>query len=90
MSGQSIRMQRDSDILLSANHQLERLYVQQKEPCLALHISRNYHLLEEHDSNAFQKNRWKQKAKIWWELYWQASSNKGLDLFYDKNGPLHY
>ncbi len=90
MSAQSTRMKRDSDILLSANHQLEQLYVQQKSPCLALHISRNYHLLEEHDSNIFLKNKWKAKAKIWWQLYWQTNPSKGLELFYDKSGPLYF
>ena len=32
------------------------------------------------------QNKWKEKAEIWWGLYWQASSNKGLSLFYDKSG----
>ncbi|PHS33059.1 MAG: hypothetical protein COA95_01760 [Methylophaga sp.] len=90
MSIQSIRSKRDSDILLSANHQLEQLYIEQHTPCLALHISRNYHLLEEQDSNAIQQNKWKEKATMWWELYWQASPKKGAALFYDKNGPLFY
>ncbi len=90
MTIQSIRSKRDNAILLSANQQLEQLYIQQNNPCLALYISRNYHLLEEQDSNTVQQKKWQQKAKIWWELYWQANSNKKLDLFYDKSGPLLY
>jgi hypothetical protein len=86
MSIQSIRSKRERDILLIANQQLEHLYIQQNTPCLALHISRNYHLLEEQDANAVQQNKWKQKAKMWWDLYWHASSKKGAGLFFDENG----
>ena len=37
--------QRDCDVLVNANHQLEQMYSAQKAPCLALHIARNYYLL---------------------------------------------
>ena len=90
MMTQSLRAKRDSDLLLSANEQLEQLYAEKHAPCLALHISRNYHLLEENGSNSAQQNKWKEKAAIWWQLYWQSNANKGLDLFYDKSGPLFY
>lgn len=82
----SVQSQRDCDVLLTANHQLEQMYHDQHDPCLALHISRNYHLLEEQDSDVMHQQLWKNKAQIWWQLYWANRSNKGLGLFYDENG----
>jgi len=87
MSVQSIRLNRVCDVLLSANHQLEQIYYQQHDPCLALHISRNYSLLhKQQDRNDYQQQQWRDKAKIWWQLYWMERAGKGLGLFYDENG----
>lgn len=82
----SIQSKRDCDVLLSANHQLEQMYHNQHDPCLALYISRNYHLLQEQDTNINHQKQWQGKAKIWWKLYWGDRSSKGLGLFYDEHG----
>jgi hypothetical protein len=85
MSISSIKSKQDCDVLLSANQQLEKMYYSHKTPCLALHISRNYHLLQKQDTT-HHKKQWKDKAKIWWKLYWMERASKGLGLFYDENG----
>lgn len=78
-------MVNDCDILLSANRELEQLYYEQYDPCLALHISRNYHLLEAQDGSVAQQKQWHEKATIWWELYWgeRVNVNKGMAILYD-------
>ena len=86
MSVQAIKSKRDREIILTANHQLEQMYFAQNSPCLALHISRNYHLLHALYENSECQDQWKDKAKIWWQLYWGKNSNRGLGLFYDKDG----
>lgn len=78
--------QRDCDVLVSANHQLEQVYSAQKAPCLALHIARNYYLLLQQDENINRQQKWRDKAKVWWQLYWEGRTSKILELFYDKNG----
>ncbi|MDC9724606.1 MAG: hypothetical protein PSN44_01630 [Gammaproteobacteria bacterium] len=85
MSVQSIKSKRDREIILTANHQLEQMYFSQNSPCLALHISRNYHLLHAQYGNVEHRNQWKEKAKIWWQLYWGKRSSKAMGLFYDED-----
>lgn len=81
----TVNSERDCELLLSANDQLEKMYYQEHDPCLALHISRNYHLLQKQDANNHHQQQWQEKAKTWWQLYWGERSNKSLGLFYDEN-----
>lgn len=85
MTIQSIRMTRDNELLVSANNQLEQLYGQQHDPCLALHISRNYRLLQEQNSNSKHQKLWQEKAKLWWKLYRIRRLNKMPVFYIDEN-----
>lgn len=76
-----IRSKWGCDLLLSANHELEQLYIQQNNPCLALHISRNYHLLQAQDVNSKHQKLWQEKAKLWWKLYCSKRSIKRVQFF---------
>jgi len=77
------------DALLTANSQLKSLYQQDGNPCLALMISRNYHLLIEQTSSLKQRKDWIEKAKIWQKLYSKSRANKNMGAFYDGSG-LYY
>lgn len=70
-----MHLKRDNDLLLSANNQLEQLYSQLHEPCLALHISRNYRLLQEQNVNSGNQKSWQEKETLWWKLYRLGRSN---------------
>jgi len=76
MMGQSSQKE---PLLLSANRHLEQLYFHQKNPCLALHISRNYQLLLLKYEDKDSKKSWQLKAKLWWDLY--CSEQKNTQLF---------
>jgi len=74
------------DALLTANFQLKILYQQDRNPCLALMISRNYHLLLEQSHNPKERQDWRDKAKIWQKLYSKSRTNKSPGIFYDGSG----
>lgn len=82
----NMQAQEDCDVLLKVNLQLELLYYEQQNPWVALHLSRNYHLLEAQDDNISQQSKWHEKAQGWWTLYWRERGNKCLKLFYDADG----
>jgi hypothetical protein len=69
MNVQSIRVSRDRELILSANQHLEQIYFEQENACIALSISRNYQILVENCVDIANKNQWKMKAKLWWDLY---------------------
>ena len=71
------------DLLISANNQLEGIYNQQHDPCVALLISRNYHLLLGQYKNRNERSEWQEKAKTWQSKYRQARTSKLFSLFYD-------
>ncbi|MBL4638651.1 MAG: hypothetical protein JKY76_04745 [Proteobacteria bacterium] len=77
------------DALLTANFQLQTLYQQDGNPCLALMISRNYHLLLDHSHSLKERQDWSDKATIWQKLYSKARINKNSNVFYDESG-LYY
>lgn len=86
MTVQAVTSTKDTALLLSANQQLEHMYCQRHDPCLALHISRNYHLLLAQNESSNEQAMWHEKAKLWWDVYCSKRSNKVLDLFYDGGG----
>ena len=73
-------------ILLSANQQLEMMYCQLHDPCLALHISRNYNLLLAQNESSNEQAVWHEKARLWWEVYWSKRSNNMLNLEFNIMG----
>lgn len=77
------------DTLLIANSQLKSLYQQDGNPCLALMISRNYHLLLEQSFDEKEHQDWCDKAKTWQKLYRKSLTIKNLGVFFDGNG-LYY
>ncbi len=79
MSTHSIRFYRDRDLILSANEQLEQIYFEQKNACIALSISRNYQILVDSYVDITNKNQWKMRAKLWWDLYRREKSSKVID-----------
>lgn len=85
MNISSISSKHDYALLLSANHELEQLYYQQHNPCLALHISRNYNLLQKQEINRSHQKLWREKAKLWWKLYSSKRSEMKIGFFYDEN-----
>lgn len=82
----SVSVKRDNVLLLSANNQLEQLYYQQQDPCIALHISRNYNLLQEKSAHNKEHDLWQEKAKLWWQLYLNKRANNKMALFFDESG----
>ena len=74
------------DALLTANSQLKSLYQQEGNPCLALMISRNYHLLLDQIHDSKEHQRWTDQAKIWQMLYSKTRTNKNVGVFYDDSG----
>ena len=78
------QLKRDCAVILSANCQLEKAYFRQNDACLALHISRNYHLLKQRDADMDQKRKWQDKEEIWWQIYWKQRPAKSATLFFDK------
>ena len=77
------------EALLTANFQLQTLYQQDGNPCLALMIVRNYHLLLEQSHDLKERQDWSDKAKIWQKLYSKSRINIKPNVFYDDSG-LYY
>jgi hypothetical protein len=65
MSLSSSKMKWSRDVLVSATKQLEALYKQQQDPCLALLISRNYRLLHNQVQTLDERNKCLDKAQQW-------------------------
>ena len=86
MNVQSQKNAWNRDALLKANFQLQTLYQQDGNPCLALMISRNYHLLLEQTHNLKEQQDWSDKAKIWQKLYRKSRINIKANVFYDESG----
>lgn len=74
------------DALLSANSQLNRVYQHDADPCIALMILRNYHLLLAQSSPSDEHQEWREKAKIWLQRYTGARANNNMGVFYDESG----
>lgn len=67
---------KEAELLISANAELEKLYFKKSDPCLALLVSRNYRLLLDCNVTSDRKLAWVQKAKYWWQLYLKACTGK--------------
>jgi hypothetical protein len=80
------KMQWSRDVLLIAIKQLEMLYKQQQDPCLALIISRNYRLLHSQVQAVDEREQCLDKARLWQGQYKPARTSKITALFYDGNG----
>ncbi len=89
MNAQVHKTMWNRDALLTANSQLKNLYQQDRNPCLALMISRNYHLLLDQSFSEKEHQDWRDKAKIWQKLYSKSRTGKNVGVFYDGNG-LYY
>tara|TARA_R110002111_G_scaffold109121_7_gene167934 strand:+ start:354 stop:656 length:303 start_codon:yes stop_codon:yes gene_type:complete len=63
-------------LLLAANQQLESVFQRDSDPCVALLISRNYHLLIQQYPSLSARLSWVQKAKYWWQQYLNLSTGK--------------
>jgi len=74
-------------LLLAANQQLESVYQREADPCVALLLSRNYHLLIQQQSSLVARLNWMQKAKYWWQQYLNLSTGKRysfeLDIYHE-------
>jgi len=55
----------EKQLLLAAIEELESDYILKNEACIALMISRNYHLLTQQSGEAELKLTWMQSAKYW-------------------------
>ena len=73
------------EVLLSANQQLELLYQQKQDPCLALMISRNYQLHHKQIQAVDERKKWLDKAQMWQQQYSSVGTKKMLGLFFDAN-----
>jgi len=80
------KIQWSRDVLLSAIKQLETLYKQQQDPCLALIISRNYRLLHNQVQAVDEREKCLDKARLWQGQYKPTRTSKIAALFYDANG----
>lgn len=80
------KIQWSRDVLLIAIKQLEMLYKQQQDPCLALMISRNYGLLYKQLQAVDEREKCLDKARLWQSQYKPARRSKIAALFYDDNG----
>jgi len=85
MRGAVSKIQWSRDVLLSAIKQLETLYQQQQDPCLALMISRNYRLLHKQIQAVDEREKCLDKAQAWQERYRPSRTSKTAALFYDVN-----
>ena len=63
-------------LLIAANQQLESVFLQNPDPCIALLISRNYHLLMQEQTDLTARLNWMQNAKYWWQQYLKLSTGK--------------
>jgi hypothetical protein len=80
------KMQWSRDVLLIAIKQLEMLYKQQQDPCLALIISRNYRLLHNQVQAVDEREQCLYKARLWQGQYKLARTSKSAAHFYDGKG----
>jgi hypothetical protein len=67
-------------LLLAANEELETVYNQTDDPCVALLISRNYNLLTQQPEDIDLRIAWMQKAKYWWQQYLKQTTGKYVDF----------
>jgi hypothetical protein len=70
-------------LLIAANQQLETVFSRSPEPCVALLISRNYHLLMQEQTNLTARLNWMQNAKYWWQKYLKLSTGKQYNFMFD-------
>jgi hypothetical protein len=87
--------QAETSLLLAANETLELLYLTRPEPCIALLISRNYHLLTQQSSAPELRFTWVKDAKYWWQTYLRQSTGKYVDFSFLIRGepvfkPIHF
>lgn len=85
MNIQSQNLRWNRDVLLSANAQLDLAYQQEADPCIALMILRNYHLLLAQSLSSDDGQEWRQKAKVWLQRYIGSRANSKLTVFYDES-----
>jgi len=52
-------------VILAANEQLEAIYRQHANACLALQIARNYRLLLTHNEHPLKKQHWRALSQRW-------------------------
>jgi hypothetical protein len=74
------RNQVEKRLLLAANEELEMVYAQKRDPCIALLISRNYRLLTQQPDAPELRIAWMQDAKYWWQEYLKKSTGKYVDF----------
>jgi hypothetical protein len=63
-------------LLIAANQQLESVFLRKPDPCIALLISRNYHLLMQEQTHLTARLNWMQDAKYWWQKYLKLSTGR--------------
>ncbi len=63
-------------LLIAANQQLESVFLRTPDPCIALLISRNYHLLMQEQDHLTARLNWMQDAKYWWQKYLKLSARR--------------
>ena len=63
-------------LLIAANQQLESVFLRSPDPCIALLISRNYHLLMQEQTHLTARLNWMQNAKYWWQQYLKLTTGK--------------
>lgn len=73
------------DVLVCAIKQLELLYKQKQDPCLALMISRNYRLLHKQLQTVTEQKNCLDKAQIWQGQYRPGRRDKLVGIFSDVN-----
>lgn len=86
MKSAASKMKWSRDVLVSATKQLEMLYKQQQDPCLALLISRNYRLLHNQIQAVAEREKCLDKARLWQDQYKPTRTSKVAALFYGVNG----
>jgi hypothetical protein len=80
MSLSSSKMKWSRDVLVSATKQLEALYKQKQDPCLALLISRNYRLLHNQVQTLDERKQCLDKAQQWRGQYKPTRTSKIVGL----------
>jgi hypothetical protein len=85
MSSAASKVKWSRDVLVTATKQLEMLYKQQQDPCLALMISRNYRLLHSQIHTIDEQEKCLENARLWQGQYKPSRTNKIAALFYGAN-----
>jgi hypothetical protein len=67
-------------LLMAAIEELEAVYIEAGDPCVALLISRNYHLLAQRLDNIDVRLVWMQQARYWWQQYLKHTTGKYVDF----------